>query len=369
MDLLRRLTAGELSEVFGPLALESDRDVAAPAPAPDRRGRLHHHAARRPCRLRGLHARRQPVSGYSPRQPADRIHPRRIPAATVERGRFRADLPAHVPHLTTTFRDELLKSAMLADGDPAPVGELFPVRTGTGDAAGVQRVGVAGSRTASGKPLLSNDMHLEYSLPGIWYHDPHRGAGARRLGGRRCRARRESSSAITSESPGGSPISTSTCRTSISRRSTSAPGATSMTAGGAGARRARTHPGERAEPPGTVGLGDAPRSNRGRRRRRADVPTLDRGRTRRCFSTRFSISTGPATGRSSPLRSPRFTGPGSNFVYADVDGNIGYHAAGMLPKRAGYSGDVPVDGPTRNSNGTDTFRSTNCRPPTTPRRA
>ena len=28
---------------------------------------------------------------------------------------------------------------------------------------------MAGSHTASGKPLLSNDMHLEYSLPGIWY--------------------------------------------------------------------------------------------------------------------------------------------------------------------------------------------------------
>jgi penicillin amidase len=40
----------------------------------------------------------------------------------------------------------------------------------------------------------------------------------------------------------------------------------------------------------------------------------------------------------------RFPGPGSNFVYADVDGNIGYHAAGKLPKRTGYAGDVPVDG-------------------------
>src|SRR5581483_2007521 len=40
----------------------------------------------------------------------------------------------------------------------------------------------------------------------------------------------------------------------------------------------------------------------------------------------------------------RFAGPGSNFVYADVDGNIGYHAAGTLPKRKGYAGDVPVDG-------------------------
>jgi penicillin G amidase len=40
----------------------------------------------------------------------------------------------------------------------------------------------------------------------------------------------------------------------------------------------------------------------------------------------------------------RFGGPGSNFVYADVDGNIGYHAAGWLPKRHGYNGDLPVDG-------------------------
>ena len=29
----------------------------------------------------------------------------------------------------------------------------------------------------------------------------------------------------------------------------------------------------------------------------------------------------------------RFPGPGQNFVYADVDGNIGYHATGRLPIR------------------------------------
>ena len=40
----------------------------------------------------------------------------------------------------------------------------------------------------------------------------------------------------------------------------------------------------------------------------------------------------------------RFPGPAQNFVYADVDGNIGYHATGLLPIRKGYTGDVPVDG-------------------------
>ena len=37
-----------------------------------------------------------------------------------------------------------------------------------------------------------------------------------------------------------------------------------------------------------------------------------------------------------------------NFVYADVDGNIGYHSAGMLPRRRNYRGDVPVDGSSGN---------------------
>jgi penicillin amidase len=40
----------------------------------------------------------------------------------------------------------------------------------------------------------------------------------------------------------------------------------------------------------------------------------------------------------------RYPGPAQNFVYADVDGNIGYHATGFLPIRKGYTGDVPVDG-------------------------
>src|SRR5262249_20875442 len=40
----------------------------------------------------------------------------------------------------------------------------------------------------------------------------------------------------------------------------------------------------------------------------------------------------------------RFPGPGQNFVYADVDGNIGYHASGKLPIRRNYAGDVPADG-------------------------
>jgi penicillin amidase len=39
-----------------------------------------------------------------------------------------------------------------------------------------------------------------------------------------------------------------------------------------------------------------------------------------------------------------FTGPMQNFVYADVDGNIGYYAAAWVPIRRGGDGTVPIDG-------------------------
>ncbi len=40
----------------------------------------------------------------------------------------------------------------------------------------------------------------------------------------------------------------------------------------------------------------------------------------------------------------RFNGPGQNVVYADVDGNIGYQAAGLVPLRAAGDGSLPVSG-------------------------
>lgn len=40
----------------------------------------------------------------------------------------------------------------------------------------------------------------------------------------------------------------------------------------------------------------------------------------------------------------RFSGPSQNFVYADVDGNIGYAMSGVLPLRAGGNGTIPSDG-------------------------
>jgi penicillin amidase len=41
-----------------------------------------------------------------------------------------------------------------------------------------------------------------------------------------------------------------------------------------------------------------------------------------------------------------FTAPTQNIVYADVDGHIGYHAAGIVPIRRSGDGSVPYDGST-----------------------
>src|SRR5205085_1116286 len=42
----------------------------------------------------------------------------------------------------------------------------------------------------------------------------------------------------------------------------------------------------------------------------------------------------------------KYSGPTQNFVYADVDGHIGYYGAGKIPIRKTGDGSVPYDGAT-----------------------
>ena len=42
----------------------------------------------------------------------------------------------------------------------------------------------------------------------------------------------------------------------------------------------------------------------------------------------------------------RFAAPSQNFVYADVEGNIGYAMSGVLPLRSGSVGMLPNNGET-----------------------
>ena len=169
MEVARRQASGELAEVFGPAAVEADLEA--------RRLRMR--------RLAQMHAQR-----LSPQE--------RTAFAAYARG-VNFHLESHRDRLPVEFRilgfdpspwtitdtvlvglqmfrtlsgswkEELQKKSLLSVGDKAMVDRLFPSRTGGEIQMGSNAWALAGRRTKSGKPLLANDPHLFVSLPGIWY--------------------------------------------------------------------------------------------------------------------------------------------------------------------------------------------------------
>ena len=343
MDLLRRFTAGELAEVFGPAALEADRES------------------------RRLRLRRIAEDAYTRLPPADRAafaaYTRGVNAfiaSDLDKLPLEFTLAGYQPRpwsvvdsllvclsmfrdLTTTWKDEVVKRSMLAAGNPAKVNYLFPVRSGAEPQPGSNAWAIAGSRTASGKPLLSNDMHLAMSIPGIWYmthlqapgldvagvalpgapgiivgHNQRIAWGITNLGfdvqdlylekfddrtGRylfRGQVEQAHTEREIIRVKGQQPTEVTTW---ITRHGPI------FYSEGADRMALRWMVAE----PGMI-----------------QYPVLDIDRAQNWQQFTAALE--------------RFPGPGSNFVYADVDGNIGYHAAGKLPIRHGYAGDVPVDG-------------------------
>ena len=343
MDLLRRLNAGELAEVFGAAALDSDRElrrlrlrrIAEEAyitmPLADRaalaaytRGVNHYIAT---------HLSNLPVefvlAGYQPRPWSV------VDSLLICLNMYRS--------LSMSWRDELTKRKMMANGDPAKVKYLFPISATGEEYPGSNGWALAGSRTASGKPLLSNDMHLEYSVPGIWYmthieaadlsvsgvalpgvpgiivgHNQRIAWGITNLhfdvqdlyiekfdertgryeaAGRIEQARPEREIIRVKGKPDTEVV------TWITRHGPlfASDGSNRMVLRWV---------------LGTAGL--------------VEYPVLDINRAQNWQQFTAALQ--------------RFPGPPQNFVYADADGNIGYHAAGKMPRRRGYAGDLPADG-------------------------
>lgn len=201
MELHRRIGTGRLAELFGPVALEADRFVrrlglhrAAAAEADalgeEERGWLEAYA-------RGVNAavaalgRRLPLEfrllGLRPEpwRPVDSIAWAKVMCLT----------------LGHNFQDELVRYRLLQQAGPAVAARLethyppgLPLTTAPGgpgalDSADALLQGlaalqpylltdhpgasnnwvVAGSRTATGKPLLANDPHLTLQVPSLWY--------------------------------------------------------------------------------------------------------------------------------------------------------------------------------------------------------
>lgn len=212
MDLSRRRAAGELAEIFGPVALPLDREsrvhrfralarrVIEQAP-PDDRALLDAYTDGVNAGLAALGAR--PVEYLAlrvdpaPWQAEDSV----LMVCSMffelqdETGRFESDRalmqellpPSLYAFLASPGTEwdaplvgELLEPPPIPteeeidvhrDGGAGPQGRL-PQRTELDDVdafTGSNNWAVGGARTVDGRPLVANDMHLDLTVPNIWY--------------------------------------------------------------------------------------------------------------------------------------------------------------------------------------------------------
>jgi penicillin amidase len=349
MDGLRRLAAGDLAAVIGPSGLDSDRES-------------------RRLRMRRL-AEQVYASMLASDKSAMEAYARGVNAyIESHRGRYGVEftLLGYDPrpwsvvdsllcglylfrNLTSDWKNKLIKEQMLHGGEPDKVSFLFPNRSGfefmpgADEHPGSNAWAIAGAHSATGKPLLSNDMHLEFSIPGVWHmeyleapglkvsgvslpgmpgilsgHNDRIAWGETNLGFDVQELYLEKLDLRTGQYLFDGKIEQARAERELIEIKGQVPEelATWVTRHGPVFRIAN---GEvitlrwSAAEPGAV----------------ADV-FLDIDRARNWEDFKRAIA--------------RFGGPGQNFVYADADGNIGYHASGKLPIRRDYSGDVPVDG-------------------------
>jgi penicillin amidase len=342
MDSLRRLAGGNLAEIVGPGALDLDRES------------------------RQLRLRRIAEEGYTRLTPQDRAA---FAAYTLGVNQFIATHLNNLPveftlvgyqpkpwsvvdcllvclnmfrTLTNSWRNDAIKHNMLADGDAAKVNFLFAPRSGDEPLPGSNGWAIAGSRTASGKPILSNDMHLEYAMPSVWYMTHLQAPGL------------DVSGVCLPGVPGVVVGHNQRIAWGITNLEFDVQDLYVEKLDEAGRYLFRGQLEQAREEREIIPV-------KGRRPTEINVlvtrhgPVLIANGAER-ISLRWTAA------EPGLLQYPvldidraqnwqqftgaiaRWTGPGSNFVYADVDGNIGYHAAGYLPKRHGFAGDVPLDG-------------------------
>ena len=346
MEFMRRQAGGELAEIFGRTALESDLE--------SRRLRLR--------RIAEDHARRLPpgdraaMAAYA--RGVNHFLETRRGSLPVEFALLRFDpRPWSLVDsilcglqmyrsLTTTWRDEIVKRSLLAKGDRGRVDALFPVRTGGEVQPGSNAWALAGRLTSSGRPLLANDPHLQFSLPGVWYQVHLQAPGLN----------------VAGVSLPGLP------GVIIGHNERIAWGMTNLHYDAqdlyiekldvqTGRYVFRGQPAQAVLERDVVRIrGEAPVPAQLQVTVHGPVFVTDNNQP---MALRWAAAEPgfdfpfPELNRAanwSEFRSAlaRFPGPGQNFVYADIDGNIGYQVGGRLPIRPHHDGDVPADGASGN---------------------
>ena len=330
MDGMRRRAAGELAEVAGAGAVESDkearrmnlREIAEAqekALKPEERAVMAAFA-------RGINYF---IETHRDRLPLEFTLLRYDPRPWSVRDCVLAGLELY-RFLTNSWRGELLKQKMLASGERAKVEYLFPVRTGHEAQPGSNAWALAGSHAVSGKPILANDPHLEFSIPSPWYLVHLKAPGLD----------------VTGAAIIGLPA------VIIGHNDRIAWGVTNLQFDVQDLFREPAGVNMRVEQdaiavkdaklmPITTGLTkDGPLFLAdGREQFALHWTAAEPGG----FSFPFLAIDQAHNWSEFRAALEHFGGPGQNFVYADTDGNIGYQAAGLLPIRKNCGGDVPAE--------------------------
>jgi Protein related to penicillin acylase len=343
MDVLRRVAGGELSEVFGKATIEADRGARklrirrlaeehSKTLAPIERANFGAYA-------RGVnyfietHLDSLPLEftllQYSPRPWSI------VDSIAIGLHMFR--------DLSTSWKDEAQKQSLLEGGNAAMVNTLFPARSGTEFQPGSNAWVLAGKWTASGKPILANDPHLEFAIPSTWYQVDIEAPQMH----------------VTGASLPGLPS------VIIGHNEHIAWGMTNLHYDVQDLYLEKFNPqtGQyvyrgnveqaRVEREWIPVKGERPVefissvtrhgpiwSSVGQQFAALKWVAAEPG----AFAYIFTEINAATDWTQFQEALKRFVGPAQNFVYADANGNIGYHAAGQLPIRRNYNGDVPVDG-------------------------
>jgi penicillin amidase len=196
MDLERRLGAGRLAEIFGPKALPADEEMRTLGFYREAKASFSHLSPEFQQVLESY------AAGINARLTEHKTLPLEFialhyrpelwqPADTLVFGKLLA------LELSGNYRNELLRARLALDFSPAQIQQLLPgypkdgpvalaniaglyrdlpldrMLAGTPNLAGPTFASnnwvVDGAHSTTGKPLLANDPHLDFSIPGTWY--------------------------------------------------------------------------------------------------------------------------------------------------------------------------------------------------------
>ena len=390
MDVMRRFAAGDLSEILGVDLLRHDREqrilgmrvaaqkIVAMTPLEDR-VRLEAYASGVNAYIES-HRNRLPVEfrilSYAPK-------PWTAEDSALIAAHMIKDL-THYTYESTLTREKVLAklgpeltadlyvNSSMHDRPPTVMPVVFQKKTNSNDddgddqdsdnsdsvvrnfgppeevsepslLAGSNNWAVSGAHTISGKPLLSNDMHLGHQMPNLWY-EAHLKSGALDVAGvtlpgmpyvivghnqriawgfTNLGATVEDVYVETFNST-GQYLAPEGWKNAVHRRETI---------------RVKGKPDEFVDVVLT--------------RHGPIISSLVPGEPRQ-LALRWTLYDGPgnpffAVNSAQNWEQFRhafstFEAPGQNVVYADVDGNIGYQATGKIPIRASGDGSLPEDG-------------------------